>query len=62
MQGEKFEKLAEGYYTAAAIENLCRKHNVEMPICQGIYRILYENANPDDVLESLFSRSLKNEF
>jgi glycerol-3-phosphate dehydrogenase (NAD(P)+) len=62
VKGEKFEKLAEGYYTAAAIENLCRKHNVEMPICQGIYQILYENANPDDVLESLFSRSLKNEF
>ncbi len=62
VQGKKFEKLAEGYYTAAAIENLCRRHNVEMPICQGIYRILYENASPDDVLDSLFSRSLKNEF
>ncbi|MGM9648081.1 MAG: NAD(P)H-dependent glycerol-3-phosphate dehydrogenase [Eubacteriales bacterium] len=62
IKGEKFEKLAEGYYTAAAIENLCRKYGVEMPICQGIYKILYENASPDDVLESLFSRSLKNEF
>ena len=62
VQGKKFEKLAEGYYTAAAIQNLCKTHGVEMPICQGIYSILYENADPSAVLDSLFARSLKNEF
>ena len=62
VQGKKFEKLAEGYYTAAAIQNLCKSHGVEMPICQGIYSILYENADPSAVLDSLFARSLKNEF
>ncbi len=62
VKGEKFEKLAEGYYTAAAIENLCKTYGVEMPICQGIYQILYENADPSAVLDSLFARSLKNEF
>lgn len=62
VRGEKFEKLAEGYYTAAAIQNLCITYNVEMPICQGIYQVLYENADPDDILDSLFARSLKNEF
>lgn len=62
VQGEKFEKLAEGYYTAEAIENLCKRHGVEMPICHAIYSILYCGEAPDKALDDLFSRSLKNEF
>ncbi len=62
VKGEKFEKLAEGYYTAEAIENLCKRYNVEMPICHAIYSILYQGEAPDKALDGLFSRSLKNEF
>lgn len=62
VKGEKFEKLAEGYYTAEAIENLCKRYNVEMPICHAIYSILYQGEAPDKALDDLFSRSLKNEF
>ncbi len=62
VKGEKFEKLAEGYYTAEAIHRLCEKLNVDMPICCEVYEILYNNKAPKDAIESLFARSIKQEF
>lgn len=62
VKGEKFEKLAEGHYTAAAVHNLCGLTGVDMPICQSVYEILYENADPKTTLDGLFARSIKNEF
>jgi glycerol-3-phosphate dehydrogenase (NAD(P)+) len=62
VQGKKFEKLAEGYYTAAAVHTLCQKLSVDMPICQAVWEILYEKADVQESLEKLFQRSIKNEF
>ncbi len=62
VRGEQYEKLAEGYYTAKALKELSDKYQVELPICEAVYRILYENTNPDEMLHQLFHRSLKNEF
>lgn len=62
IRGEQYEKLAEGYYTAKALKELSAKYQVELPICEAVYRILYENVNPDEMLQQLFHRSLKNEF
>ena len=61
-KGEHFEALAEGYYTAKAMHNLSKKVGVELPICNAVYEMLYENANIDDLMEKLFTRALKNEF
>ncbi len=62
IQGIKYEKLAEGYYTVKALLKLGEIHGVELPICKAVYDILYNNKNPKDVLNKLFTRSLKNEF
>ena len=62
VKGEKFDKLAEGYYTADALIRLGRKHNVELPICEAVYRTLYEGADPKTTIENLFTRTLKTEF
>ena len=62
VKGEKFEKLAEGYYTVDALIRLSRKHGVELPICETVYRALYEAADPRTEIESLFHRTLKTEF
>lgn len=62
IRGERFEKLAEGYYTAKAITALAKKYGVDMPICRGVYGILYEGADADRVLGELFGRSIKSEF
>lgn len=62
IQGKPFESLAEGYYTVAALHGLAERYGVDLPICEGVYRVLYENADFMKELEGLFHRSLKNEF
>ncbi len=62
VRGEKFEALAEGYYTVKAMINLCAEYHVEMPITEAVYKILYENADAKESLGKLFSRSIKTEF
>lgn len=60
-KNEKYDKLAEGFYTAAAVHNLCKKYNVEMPICEAVYAVLYEGRDCKEAFSALFGRSLKRE-
>jgi glycerol-3-phosphate dehydrogenase (NAD(P)+) len=62
VRGEHFDKLAEGYYTTAAMVELGQKYDVELPICETIYRSLYENADIQQGIDRLFTRTLKTEF
>lgn len=62
IKGESYTKLAEGYYTVRAMLDLGRQYHVELPICQAVYDILYEKADPATVLQTLFARGLKGEF
>ena len=62
IKGESYTKLAEGYYTVRAMLDLGRQYHVELPICQAVYDILYEKADPAAVLQTLFARGLKGEF
>ena len=59
--GEKFDKLAEGYYTADALVRLGARYHVELPICEAVYAVLYRGADEKETIDGLFSRSLKNE-
>lgn len=61
VRGITYNLLAEGYYTADAIHRLAAKHNVDMPICEAVYNILYNGEPHMDALDKLFSRSLKKE-
>ncbi len=62
IKGERFDSLAEGYHTVAALHNLAEGYTVELPICEAVYRILYEGADFRAEMDALFCRSLKNEF
>ena len=62
IQGKPFDSLAEGYYTAAALHGMAQRYGVDLPICEGVYRVLYEQADFSTEMEALFQRSLKNEF
>lgn len=62
VKSEKFQKLAEGYYTTKALINLSKKYEVELPITEAVYKVIYEKKQIDQVLNSLFKRSLKEEF
>lgn len=62
VRGEAYSDLAEGYYTVRAMMNLGKKYGVDLPICQAVYAVLYAYAKPEQALEALFQRSLKEEF
>ena len=61
-KGKTFEHLAEGYYTLEAVIKMNETLNVDLPICKAVYNILYNKENPKEVLEKLFSRTIKKEF
>jgi len=35
--------VAEGYYASGCIQTIIHKHNLEMPICNMVYQVLYNN-------------------
>ena len=55
-------QVVEGYVTAKSVFQLAQKHQVEMPITEQTYRVLYENKSPMDAVKSLFARELKSEY
>lgn len=62
VRNEEYKELAEGYYTVKALMNLAKNYGVELPITTAVYEILYQSKDPKEVLDGLFTRSLKNEF
>jgi len=40
---------------------LAREHNVEMPITEAVYRVLFEDLPPREAVTSLMTRPLKEE-
>ena len=59
---EPFTKLAEGVSTAKAMKYLGEKYNVDLPITNAVYSIIYEKKEPMSVFLQLFSRSTRKEF
>ncbi len=68
-QGMKIEEIkastrsvAEGVPTAKAAHEIAASLNVEMPIIEQVYGIIYGGLDVREAVESLMARSLKNEF
>ncbi len=61
-RGKTFPSLAEGYYTAAALEKLSAEYGVELPICHAVYNALYCGKDIKEEIGALFGRTLKREF
>jgi len=53
--------VAEGVGTAAAVHALARHHRVDMPICDAVYRVLYESLPPRLAVEALLAREPRPE-
>ena len=53
--------VVEGYYAAANAKLLASKTNVEMPILDAAYEVLYENADPRKIMTQLMTRAKKHE-
>lgn len=53
--------VVEGYYAARSAWELCRKQNVEMPILQAAYSVLYEGVSAEQAVLNLLRRGKKSE-
>lgn len=62
INGEKFDKLAEGVSTTRALVKLSQKYNVDLPIVNAVNQVITYNQDPKETLSSLFLRSIKDEF
>ncbi len=53
--------VVEGYYAAAAARDLAEKANIEMPITQAVWRVLYRGKDPLKAAMELMGREKKPE-
>ncbi|MDO8464467.1 MAG: NAD(P)H-dependent glycerol-3-phosphate dehydrogenase [Gallionella sp.] len=54
--------VAEGVYTVREVYRLAQRMGIEMPICEAVYRILYEHIPVADVVAELLNRAPNLEF
>jgi glycerol-3-phosphate dehydrogenase (NAD(P)+) len=59
---DTMKMVAEGVRTAKSVYQLSRKIGVEMPICESVYRVLFEQTDPAETLRLLMTRELKSEW
>jgi glycerol-3-phosphate dehydrogenase (NAD(P)+) len=57
----EMREVAEGVKTARATHELAHRLGVEMPITDGVYRMLYEGKSPPELAIELMERPLKGE-
>ncbi len=53
--------VAEGVNAASDVRTLSRHHNVDMPICDAVYRVLHENLAPREAVGELLRREPRHE-
>jgi glycerol-3-phosphate dehydrogenase (NAD(P)+) len=54
--------VAEGVATAESAYELSKKYNVDIPIIEQVYNVIYKNKDPFLAVKDLMDRSLKTEF
>jgi glycerol-3-phosphate dehydrogenase (NAD(P)+) len=53
--------IAEGYYTTKAVWDISQKEGIDLPLCQGVYQVIYENRPLMESMVELMNRPLKVE-
>lgn len=59
---ENMGQTVEGATTVKAVHELAQEKNIDMPISEAVYRVMYENANVDEEIKQIMGRKLKSEF
>ena len=57
----KSQEVTEGYYTVKAVYNISQKKNIDMPIMESVYNILYKQHDLKEELSNLLSRPITEE-
>ncbi len=58
---EEVNQVVEGVKTVKAIKKLIDIYNLELPISEMVYRVVYENLPINEAVKSLMTRELKSE-
>jgi glycerol-3-phosphate dehydrogenase (NAD(P)+) len=59
---QQIGQVVEGYHAARALRAVAARAGVEMPICEAICQILFDDADAGEVVRELMRRPLKAEF
>ena len=54
-------QVVEGYHAAKAVYMVAKKLGVDMPICESVYRVLYEGMSIPDIAQSMLQREVTAE-
>jgi glycerol-3-phosphate dehydrogenase (NAD(P)+) len=54
-------QVVEGYPAAKALRAVAARAAVEMPLCEGIYRVVYEGVPAPEAVRALMTRPIKSE-
>lgn len=55
------DMVAEGVRTTQSIYELARSHDIEMPITEAVYSVLFQGREPAEMVKRLMTRSAKRE-
>ncbi len=58
---KSMEMVAEGVETSRSASQLAKKHNVDTPITNEVYKILFEDKDPIKATTDLMTRNMKTE-
>lgn len=59
---KEVKTVVEGIPTTEALYKLSKKENIELPITNEIYKVIFEDKNPNDSVEVLMNRDKKSEY
>ena len=54
-------QVVEGYLAAKAVRTVAAQAKVEMPLCEGVYRVLHEGVPAKAAVKELMSRPIRSE-
>lgn len=54
-------QVVEGVSTAKEVVALAKKQNIDMPITEQVYNVLYKNVPAEKAVNALFNRTIKSE-
>ena len=57
----RMRMVAEGVKTTRSVYNLSKKLGVDLPICNEVYKVLFEDVPVKETVQRLMNRSLKHE-
>ena len=53
--------VVEGARTCVSAYQAGKQYNVDIPIIDGIYEVIYNGKNPENIIKELMLRELKEE-